>query len=109
MIIRKNIKCLTCGKKTTLRIDIGHSKEQKHVLHCLGCEEELEIKLDLSNPPNIGFDFVNNCEPCAEEGIIQNLSSENQVPEKYKHEPLFFPGIFATQDLFAKIEKKVKF
>ena len=106
MIQRINVKCLTCGTISTLRIDIGHSKEQKHVFNCSGCGEEIEIKLDLSNPPNVGFDLVNNCECCEEEGIIENLSSENQIPESYRHDPFFSPGIFAAQQLFAEMKEK---
>ena len=108
MIQRANIKCLTCNTVSTLRIDIGHSKEQEHVLHCSGCEEEIKVKLDLSNPPNVGFSCVNNCELCEEEGIIENLSSENQVPEEYRHDPRFSPGIFASRLLFEQMEKTGK-
>ena len=106
MIQRINVKCLTCGTISTLRIDIGHSKEQKHVFNCSGCGEEIEIKLDLSNPPNVGLDLINNCECCDEEGIIENLSSENQIPESYRHDPFFSPGIFAAQQLFAEMKEK---
>ena len=106
MIQRINVKCLTCGTISTLRIDIGHSKEQKHVFNCSGCGEEIEIKLDLSNPPNVGLDLVNNCKCCDEEGIIENLSSENQIPESYRHDPFFSPGIFAAQQLFAEMKEK---
>lgn len=108
MIYRANLKCLTCNAVSTLRIDIGHSKEQVHVFHCSLCEEEIEVKLDLSNPPHVGFKCVSNCELCEEEGIIENLSSENQVPERFRHDPRFSPAIFASQLLFKKLEAGAK-
>src|SRR6266852_3649450 len=47
MIIRRNLKCLTCGRITTTRTAIGHADYQEIAFPCPGCGVEMRYGMKL--------------------------------------------------------------
>lgn len=100
MILRTNIKCLTCGELYTTRISIGHQSRQEHTFICKSCHEEIKIGLDLDQI-KIDWDFecVSNCEVTKEPGHIINFHPELMIPEHLKNSDFVSPFLLQAFNL----------
>lgn len=92
MILRSRVGCSTCKKPHTIRIQIGHEKKQNHVFCCVGCEEEISIQVDCTEPPNVSIQYLENAEKCNSDGTIVNLSSEFPIRANQINSDLVFPA-----------------
>jgi hypothetical protein len=88
MLIRFNVKCLTCEAPYTLRISLGNNSNQKHTIACLQCREDFVVTLNLDAK---GFQCTENCEEVDEVGKIINVSPYCPIPSDKIHEDRIFP------------------
>lgn len=56
MINRTVLKCVSCGKLTLTRVQIGHKNQQRHTFPCGTCGVEITIVLDLDQK-NAGLKY----------------------------------------------------
>jgi hypothetical protein len=56
MINRNVLKCISCGKLTLTRVQIGHKDRQRHTFPCATCGVEITITLDLDQK-NAGLKY----------------------------------------------------
>jgi len=106
MIIRHHIKCLTCDLSHTLRIQVGHEHQQKHVFLCMECEENITVELDCSNPPNVRIIYVENVKEGDSQGGVVNLSPEFPINEADLHRDFTFASLDYIAKITAEQEKK---
>ncbi len=110
MIVRYDVKCLTCDTPYTLRMQMGHDQVQKHEIVCPNCHEDFTVALDVDFE-NISFAprCVENCEESETGGKIINIDPYSPVPAELRHQDQVFPWLsYAADDLglrekFAKL------
>lgn len=94
MIVRYPVKCLTCDTSYTLRMQMGHDREQVHEITCPTCQEEFIVALDVDfEEVTYKVRCVENCKQGAEEGMIINIDPYSPIPSNARHEDFVFPWL----------------
>ena len=108
MIVRFPIKCLTCEKPHTVRIGMGQEEHQNHRFHCRGCDEFIELRMEV-NYKELSHRVVciENCEPIAEVlgAPIVNVDANFLIPEEQQGVDRVFPRLNQMQQIFSSAEK----
>jgi predicted RNA-binding Zn-ribbon protein involved in translation (DUF1610 family) len=97
MISRTRIKCLTCSKPITARIQVGHELEQPVSFPCPHCGTLVQLTLILDEPPRVKIRWGDNAEQGNEEGAIINIGAGFIIPQNKLHEDLYFPSFDAPR------------
>jgi len=95
MIVRTNIKCNTCDKATTLRVQLPNTNYEEIKFLCPHCKENLSIEVRL-NQEKVTFkiDAKNNCIKTQEEGPLLYLGSEVITTNEMANNPIMSPAAF---------------
>lgn len=101
MISRIYVRCLTCSGQITVRVQIGHESTQPVTFPCPHCESELRMRLLLSDPPNVGISWEENCEEGDAEGPIVNIGAGFAISKDKLHQEMYFPS-FETLPMLRK-------
>ena len=101
MICRIYVRCLTCTGAITARVQVGHESTQPVVIACPHCETELRFRLLLSDPPNVGLEWEENCEEGNEEGAVINVGAGFAIAKDKMHLDQYFPS-FEMEPLLKK-------
>lgn len=92
MISRIPIRCLACGHLISARVQVGHERIQRLAAVCPECFTPFRFQLLLDNPPNVGADFLENCEEGVHlDGSIINMGAGFVMSRARLSDPLYFP------------------
>ena len=107
MIVRFNVKCLTCDTAHTLRMQMGHNRTQTHEVICSNCQEVFRVALDIDfDKTTYKARCIDNCEHSALEGKVVNIDPSSPIPKSSLHQDHYFPWLeHARKDL--KIDKLI--
>lgn len=106
MICRYNVKCDTCNEPFTLRISIGHSEMQEHIILCSKCGEEMIIALHLDQKKaTVRIEYADNCSEIEKDGSIVNLHPEFIVPDELRNQDGASVSIMRSMELFQKVDR----
>lgn len=97
MISRTWIKCLSCEKPITARIQVGHELKQPVSFPCPHCGTPVHLTLLLDEPPRVKIEWGENAEEGNEEGAIVNVGAGFTIPIDKVHQDLYFPSFDAPR------------
>lgn len=100
MLIRFNVKCLTCETPYTLRIGLGNNKNQQHTISCSQCREDFVVTLDIDSSR---FRCTENCEETDEQGTIINVHPYHPISTEQMHEDGVFPWMDGVDNILSEI------
>jgi predicted RNA-binding Zn-ribbon protein involved in translation (DUF1610 family) len=103
MINRTWIKCLSCEKPITARIQVGHEREQAVVFACPHCGTDIRLTLILDEPPLVKVRWDDNCDDGTEEGTIVNIGAGFTIPKDKLHLDKYFPSFDAPRPTGSEI------
>ncbi|MBO9741531.1 hypothetical protein J7432_21660 [Xanthomonas axonopodis pv. begoniae] len=92
MISRVLLKCLTCSKTITARIQVGHEEDQLISSVCPHCFTPFRLKLWLDNPPHVRVEFTENCKDTDMEGEVLNIGSGFIISREKSRLDKYFPS-----------------
>jgi len=97
MISRTLIRCATCSKPITARIQVGHELEQPVSFPCPHCGTLVQLTLILDEPPRVKIHWGDNAESGGEEGAIINIGAGFTIPQDKLHKDRYFPSFDAPK------------
>jgi len=99
MTVRYRIACSICEQNYLMRISLGHTEKQEHIVECNNCKSSMHIEVILDNPPNYEINCLENCQEAAFED--EGLFSENEnYITKNLHPELLIPKEFSESNFY---------
>ena len=119
MTIRYKMQCLICDQDYLLRISIGHDENQRHIISCNTCKNDLTVELKIDfKILNAKIIYIDNCKEGvfkdegyqvkSENYIIKILHPEFLVPEEFSEDPSYNANIMQGRVLTKERLKKLK-
>ena len=117
MTLRYKVGCTICNQKYLMRISVGHSEKQSHIIECSECKTNMSLEL-LVNFQNISCELncIDNCEEIDfvdhgfesnGEYIIRNLHPELLIPKEFISDGVYNPNIFEAGRLVEERKNKI--
>lgn len=117
MTLRYKVGCTICNQKYLMRISVGHSERQSHIIECSECKTNMFLEL-LVNFQNISCELncIENCEEIDfvdygfesnGEYIIRNLHPELLIPKEFISDGVYNANIFEAGRLAEERKNKI--
>ena len=99
MTLRCKIACTVCEQNYLMRIALGHTEKQNHMVECNTCKCIMHIELLLDNPPSYEIKYLENCQEAdfEDEGLFSN--NDNYIT-KNLHPELLIPKEFSESNFY---------
>lgn len=99
MTVRCRIACSICEQNYLMRISLGHTEKQDHIVECNNCKSSMHIEVILNNPPYYEINYLENCQEAdfEDEGLFSN--NENYIT-KNLHPELLIPKEFSESNFY---------
>jgi len=104
MTLRCRIACTVCEQNYLMRISLGHTEKQDHIVECNSCKSSMHIELLLNNPPSYEINYLENCQESdfEDEGlfsnneyyITKNLHPELLIPKEFSENNFYNVNVF---------------
>jgi len=116
MTLRCRIACSVCEQNYLMRISLGHTVRQNHVVECNQCKSNMHIELQLDKQ-TYQINYLENCKESVfeDEGIAsnnenyitKNLHPELLIPEEFSEDNFYNANVFEASKLLEARMKKV--
>jgi len=117
MTLRYKVTCTICEQNYLMRISLGHSESQNHIVECNTCKSSMHIELQLDNSSSSEINYLENCQEAnfKDEGlfsdnpnyITKNLHPELLIPKEFSEDNFYNANIFEGARLVEERMEKV--
>ena len=99
MTVKCRITCTICEQNYLMRISLGHTEKQNHIVECNNCKSSMHIELLLNNSSYYEINYLENCQEAdfEDEGLFSN--NENYIT-KNLHPELLIPKEFSESNFY---------
>lgn len=104
MIVRGALRCEVCGQAHIVRIGMGQEERQRHRFRCRGCDEVIEVGLNvdyqkISANIHFGENALEMQEP-VDGAAILNLDANFPIPAELQGKDGVFPRLLLQRKIF---------
>lgn len=103
MIVRGALKCEVCDQSHIVRIGMGQEERQRHRFRCRGCDEPIEVGLDVDySAVSARIYYGENAAEThehSEGAVIVNLDASFPIPADQQGKDGVFPRIYFQQKM----------
>lgn len=98
MTIRCRVVCTVCEQNYLMRISLGHSTKQNHMVECNNCKSSMHIELELDSQ-SYKINYLENCQEAnfEDQGLLSN--NDNYIT-KNLHPELLIPKEFSEDNFY---------
>jgi len=81
MTLRCRVACTICEQNYLMRISLGHSDTQEHVIECNNCKSSIHIELQLNSSPSFKINYLENCQEAnfKDEGLFGTVQKSVSI------------------------------